>query len=80
MSLDALEHRLAQVQARIRRAAEAAGRASTSVGLVAVSKRHSPQAVARLVAAGHRVFGESYVQEALPKQAALAHLPKVAGG
>jgi len=45
------------------------------VTLVAVSKGQLPESVREAFAAGCRDFGESYVQEALPKMAALAQLP-----
>jgi len=54
----------ADVVARIARAAQAAGRASTDVTLVAVSKMQPWEAVAPVLAAGQRVFGENRVQEA----------------
>jgi hypothetical protein len=44
------------------------------VGLIAVSKRQPPEAIRAAFAAGQLVFGESYVQEALDKQAALQDL------
>ena len=50
--------------ARIARAAQAAGRAADAVTLVAVSKMQPWEAVAPVLAAGHRVFGENRVQEA----------------
>lgn len=57
MSLDTILNRL--------RAAEAAaGRAPGSVTLIAVSKVQPPDRVEAALAAGHRVFGENYVQEA----------------
>jgi len=54
----------ADVVARIARAAQAAGRASSDVTLVAVSKMQPWEAVAPVLAAGQRVFGENRVQEA----------------
>jgi pyridoxal phosphate enzyme (YggS family) len=42
-----------------------------NVTLLAVSKTRSPAEIAELAAAGQRAFGENYVQEALPKIAAL---------
>ena len=42
--------------------------------LLAVSKKHSAAAIATLFKAGQHAFGESYVQEALHKQAELQHL------
>ena len=54
----------ADVVARIARAAQAAGRAAGDVTLVAVSKMQPWEAVAPVLAAGQRVFGENRVQEA----------------
>jgi pyridoxal phosphate enzyme (YggS family) len=54
----------ADVVARIARAAQAAGRAASDVTLVAVSKMQPWEAVAPVLAAGQRVFGENRVQEA----------------
>lgn len=62
---------LAGIRARIARATAAAGRPAGSVALVAVSKGQSIDAIRALAAQGQRVFGENYVQEALPKIAAL---------
>lgn len=64
------EH-LAAVRARIAAACRAAGRDPAQVRLLAVSKTFGAQAVAAAHAAGQSEFGESYVQEALPKIAAL---------
>lgn len=66
--------RYAQVNARIVQALRAAGRPAAAVTLVAVSKTRSAAEVARLHQLGQRVFGESYLQEALPKLDALAGL------
>jgi pyridoxal phosphate enzyme (YggS family) len=44
------------------------------VNIVAVSKQQSADAIAAAYHAGLRHFGESYVQEALPKMTALAEL------
>src|SRR4051794_38544784 len=54
----------ADVVARIARAAQAAGRAPADVTLVAVSKMQPWEAVAPVLAAGQKVFGENRVQEA----------------
>lgn len=54
----------ADVVARIVRAAQAAGRAAGDVTLVAVSKQQPWEAIAPVLAAGHKVFGENRVQEA----------------
>ena len=55
---------LDDVNARIARACEAAGRARGDVTLVAVSKQQPWETVAPVLAAGQRVFGENRVQEA----------------
>ena len=54
----------ADVVARIVRAAQAAGRAAGDVTLVAVSKQQPWEAIAPVLAGGHKVFGENRVQEA----------------
>lgn len=66
--------RLERVRARIEQACRRAGRDPASVTLVAVSKTHPAPDVAALARAGQGLFGESYVQEALPKQDELAGL------
>jgi pyridoxal phosphate enzyme (YggS family) len=62
---------LAQIIERVARAAKRSGRTRDDVTVVAVSKQQSSRAIAEVVAAGIRDIGESYVQEALPKIAAL---------
>jgi len=62
---------LTGIRARLARAAAEAGRPPGRVTLVAVSKGQPIDAIRALVAQGQRVFGENYVQEALPKIAAL---------
>jgi len=59
------------IRARIRAAAERAGRDPQSVRLVAVSKRQSLAAIREAMVCGQRVFGENYLQEAEDKVAAL---------
>lgn len=71
MSITAALH---DVRARIHSAARDAGRAPTSVKLVAVSKTQPPSAVREAYAAGQRDFGENYVQELLQKAEALRDL------
>jgi PLP dependent protein len=51
------------------------GRIADSVQLIAVSKAQPAQAIRTLAEQGQREFGENYLQEALPKLAALADLP-----
>lgn len=65
---------LQAVKRRIIDACSAAGRDPGTVELLAVSKTFPAQAVRAAHAAGQRAFGESYVQEALAKQAQLADL------
>ena len=55
------------VVARIARAAQAAGRDPADVTLVAVSKTQPWDAIAPVLEAGQRVFGENRVQEALAR-------------
>lgn len=62
---------LRRVRERIADACRSVGRAPESVCLVAVSKTFPVEDIRVAVAAGQRVFGESYVQEALPKIASL---------
>jgi pyridoxal phosphate enzyme (YggS family) len=60
------------LQAVRRRITDALQGQEREVRLVAVSKTRPPDAIREAVAAGCRDIGESYVQEALPKIAALA--------
>jgi len=55
------------VRAEIARACRDAGRDPASVTLVAVSKTFAAAAIAPVIAAGQRVFGENRVQEAKAK-------------
>jgi pyridoxal phosphate enzyme (YggS family) len=73
-----LEERIALVKDRIRRAAEKAGRSPESVQLVAVSKRHSAEAVKEAYRLGLRAFGENYAQELVSKAAEVGGLPGIA--
>jgi len=69
---------LAAIRQRIAAAAARAGRDPADVRLVAVSKTHPAAAIRPLLAAGHRMFGESRVQEAAAKWPALkAEFPDV---
>ncbi len=67
--------RLDIVNKRISVAAKQAGRNPESVGLIVVSKTKPVSSIVEAWLAGQRHFGESYVQEAIQKQAALAHFP-----
>jgi len=58
---------LIDISARIAASEKAAGRAAGSVRLIAVSKVQPAERVEAVLAAGHRLFGENYVQEAQGK-------------
>ncbi len=72
--MDTVKRTLQAVQARIASAAEMAGRSAEDIMLLAVSKNCTVEAVRALAEAGHTAFGESYVQEATEKIAALSDL------
>ena len=59
------------VRDRIAQAARIAQRLAEDVTLIAVSKTHPAEAIAPLIAAGQRVFGENRVQETQAKWPAL---------
>ena len=63
--------RLSEVRERIAAAARAAGRDPASIRLIAVTKTFGPDAIAPVLQAGHRDFGENRVQEAAGKWPAL---------
>jgi len=58
---------LGEVRRRIAQACAEAARDPAAVALVAVSKTFGPDAIAPVIAAGQRVFGENRVQEAKAK-------------
>src|ERR1700687_4423342 len=60
-------NRLSAVERDIARACEEARRDRASVTLIAVSKTFDAEAIAPVIAAGQRVFGENRVQEAKAK-------------
>lgn len=62
-----LSENLEAIRSKIAAAAEKAGRKPGEVRLVAVSKTHPPEAIREVFESGQRAFGESRVQEALPK-------------
>lgn len=66
-----IARRLAEIQGRIAAAAHRVGRDPAEVRLVAVSKTVGLEALREAVAAGQRLFGENYLQEAQRKMAAL---------
>lgn len=62
-----IEDNLAAINQRIADACARAGRSTDDVELIAVSKKFPADAVHAAFDAGHRVFGESRVQEAIEK-------------
>lgn len=72
--MSTIANNIAKVATRIREAAQAVGRDPDAVGLLAVSKTQSAEAIREANAAGLVHFGENYLQEALEKQASLADL------
>lgn len=62
---------LEKVHSRIVQAAQKAGRNPEDIKLLAVSKKQSIYAIEELLQAGQLDFGENYLQEALPKIAAI---------
>ena len=63
----ASQQALADVRDRIAEAVHKAGRDGETVALVAVGKTFDAEAILPVLEAGHRVFGENRVQEALAK-------------
>ncbi|MHB8920944.1 MAG: YggS family pyridoxal phosphate-dependent enzyme [Halothiobacillus sp.] len=76
--MNALEARFSSIKSSIVASTMAAKRLPDSVTLVAVSKQQPALAIEALAALGQRDFAENYVQEALVKQAQLAHTPRAA--
>ncbi|MEJ5169389.1 MAG: YggS family pyridoxal phosphate-dependent enzyme [Fimbriimonadales bacterium] len=62
-----VRERLDRVRERMERAARSVGRKPEEIVLVAVTKTVDPARIEEAYAAGHRVFGESRVQEAASK-------------
>ncbi len=62
------------IRERVRRAAQACGRACEEIRIVAVSKSKPASAVREAYEAGQRDFGENYVQEFVDKAQQLADL------
>jgi len=63
-ALTSVADRLRQIRGQIEAAAKAAGRNPEKVTLVAVSKAQPDERVHAALDAGHRVFGENYLQPA----------------
>ena len=70
--MSAIADNLQAVQARIAKAAAAAGRSPESVRLLAVSKTWPLASIIDAADAGQRAFGENYVQEGIDKIAAIS--------
>lgn len=70
--MSAISDKLQAVRDRIARAAQAAGRDSAEVALLAVSKTWPLASVLDAAAAGQTAFGENYVQEGMDKALATA--------
>ena len=67
-----MKERIAEILARIARAADSSGRAPEDVKLVAVSKTKPAASIRQALDAGLEVFGENYIQEAREKVNELA--------
>jgi len=68
---------LTHIQTRISKAALTAGRDPADITLIAVSKTRTAEEIQAAYASGIRHFGENYLQDALPKIAALRHLKDI---
>jgi pyridoxal phosphate enzyme (YggS family) len=71
---------LAEVREAVARAAEDGERDPLGVALIAVSKTIPPEGIRPAIAAGQRLFGENYVQEAKAKWPALREEARHAEG
>ncbi len=60
-----IKENLSQIHKQIEKSAIEWGRDSNDINLIAVSKRQSPERIQGALDAGHRLFGENKVQEAL---------------
>lgn len=69
--MSTIKQKIAQLELHVRQIAQSCGRTDPVI-LLAVSKKRSVEEIIEAVEAGCRHFGESYVQEALPKIEALA--------
>jgi len=69
-----IRHNLQIIGSEITQSCNAANRQSEEVQLLAVSKRHNPDAIREAVASGQQSFGENYVQEMVEKSQLLADL------
>ena len=67
-----MKEKIAIIREKIRQAALSCGRDPETIRLVAVTKTVSPEHIRQAMDAGLRIFGESYIQEAVTKISALA--------
>ena len=72
--MDSISNHIIDLRERVLRAAQRVQRRPEDVRLVAVSKNHDVDAIASAARMGIADFGENYVNEALPKIAALTLL------
>lgn len=70
-----IAERWGEVRDRVGRAAVRSGRKPEEIRIVAVGKTHPAQVLREAYDAGARIFGENYVQEALPKIESMKDLP-----
>jgi hypothetical protein len=75
MNEQRLRDNIAKLLERLRLECEKSQRISQDIQVLAVSKNHPPEAIRAAFRCGLRQFGESYLQEALAKMAALQDLP-----
>jgi PLP dependent protein len=71
---EVIRRNYSRVLEQIDGAARSAGRDGSAIRLVVVTKGHPVEAVQQAVAAGIRLFGENYVEEAVEKMETLAGL------
>jgi len=71
LRMETLRARLEKVRAEIDAAARQAGRAPETIRLMVVTKTHPTETVAAVLAAGARLLGENYAEEAVAKITAL---------
>lgn len=70
--MTSIQENIQQIKNQIRECEQRYGREANSVHLLAVSKKQPIEAIIAAYATGQHAFGESYLQEALTKIAALA--------
>lgn len=73
--MTSISERLQAIRDAVQQAERQAGRATGAARLLAVSKTKPASVIREAFAAGQRLFGENYVQEALAKMGELGDLP-----